>query len=76
VSDATLRIKNLSIALEALSRVPGVGECSMAIEVLLQEEIRKFREEQEKEMQWPHQGPARTTACDKDPYAKDDKIPF
>ena len=51
--DATLRIKNLSIALEALSGVPGVGDCFTAIEVLLQEEIRKFREEKEKETQWP-----------------------
>ena len=70
MSDATLRIKNLSIALEALSRVPGVGECSMAIEVLLQEEIRKFQEEQAKETRWPHQGPARTASVDTnyDPY--------
>jgi len=67
--DATLRIKNLSIALEALSRVPGVGECSLAIENSLHEEIRKFREEQEKETQWPRQWPARATLTD-------DDIPF
>lgn len=66
--DATLRIKNLSIALEALSRIPRVGECSTAIEVLLQEEIRKFREEQEKENQWPQRGPTKSTL--------DDEIPF
>jgi len=64
--DATIRIKNLSIALEALSRVPGVGECSTAIEVLLQEEIRKFREEQEKENHWPLQRPARACTTNTD----------
>ena len=76
--DATLRIKNLSIALEALSHsVTSLRnfERISAIEELLDEEIRTFKEEKEKENQWP-QRPAKPTVYDKDPYAKDDEIPF
>lgn len=66
--DATLRIKNLSIALEAVSRIVGCTTAHLHIENLLQEEIRKFREEQEKENQWPQRGPTKSTT--------DDDIPF
>jgi len=76
--DATLRIKNLSIALEALSRFPGTGELSLAIETSLQEEIRKFRETQEKETQWPQRGPADPTTGGPKKWGPnaDDDIPF
>lgn len=63
--DATIRIKNLSIALEALSRIVGAHEHSAAIDILLQEEIRAFREEKEKETQWPGK-PARTSTTNTD----------
>jgi len=51
VTDATLRIKNLSIALEALSRInsPGAFEAFSKIGVLLDTAIQEV----EKETQWP-----------------------
>ena len=55
MSDATLRIKNLSIALEALSRVAQCG-CYITIENLLRDEIEEFQKEKEKDNQWPRQG--------------------
>ena len=75
--DATLRIKNLSIALEALSRVNTrtSHEHSQDIEGLLAQEIRKEQKENEAQMQWPNR-PTKPTVYDKDPYAKDDDIPF
>ncbi len=62
MSDATLRIKNLSIALEALSRINREGSHDLfdTIEALLQDTIRAFRKEKEKETQWP-QRPAKPT---------------
>lgn len=47
-SDVTLRIKNLSISLEALSRInnEGSGELYAAIETLLREEITEAQKEQ------------------------------
>jgi len=70
--DATLRIKNLSIALEAVSRVVNCTTAFLNIENLLLDEIQKFQKEKEKENQWP-QRPARTatTNLDYDPYKKD-----
>ena len=61
--DATLRIKNLSIALEALSRITGYAATTLHTEIqeALMQELKAFREEKEKENQWPRQGPARTT---------------
>jgi hypothetical protein len=72
--DATLRIKNLSIALEALSRVNTDGSLYLyiSVEMLLKKEIQEV----EKETQWPQRGPAKPTVYDKDPYAKDDDISF
>jgi len=69
--DATLRIKNLSIALEALSRINTDGSLYLytSIEMLLKKEIQEV----EKETQWPQRGPARTntTNTDYDPYIAD-----
>ena len=75
--DATLRIKNLSIALEALSRISGYDTTlrSSEIQEILRQEIVNYQKEQEKETQWPNR-PAKPTVYDKDPYAKDDDIPF
>ena len=74
MSDATLRIKNLSIALEALSRISGYAATTLHSEIqeALMQELKAFREEKEKENQWP-QRPARTatTNLDYDPYKKD-----
>ena len=66
--DGTLRIKNLSIALEALSHVRGSTVFSYNIEKLLEQEILEEKERKEKEKQWPHQGSAKPTP--------DDDIPF
>ncbi len=65
--DATLRIKNLSIALEALSRINTGDSFSLyerIVDLLKDEIITK-----EKENQWP-QRPARTatTNTDYDPF--------
>ncbi len=68
--DVTLRIKNLSIALEALSRIPGSTLFSYDIGKLLEEEIRQYKEKKEKETQWPRQRPAPTAPN------LDDEIPF
>jgi hypothetical protein len=71
VSDATLRIRNLSIALEALSRVNGhtATELVSGVQEALMAEIKAYREEKEKETQWPHLArPAKPTP--------DDDIPF
>jgi len=46
--DATLRIKNLSIALEALSRIPDSGQFTYDIEKLLKVEIKVLQEENQK----------------------------
>jgi len=62
MADATHRIKNLSIALEALSRVPGSLMLSNNIQKLLEMEIFIYHKEKEKEIQWPWHGrPAPTT---------------
>jgi len=53
VSDTTLRIKNLSIALEALSRISSGADCFFRIEEILKDEITKYEKEKEKEIQWP-----------------------
>ena len=65
MSDATLRIKNLSIALEAISRV---AQCSYYkdVEDLLWDEIKEFKKEKEKENQWPQRGPTRTSTTNTD----------
>ena len=68
VSDATLRIKNLSIALEALSHGPKSRVLRDAVEILLHEQIKAFREEKEKENQWP---PKPTKPALRDPYQDD-----
>jgi len=67
--DATLRIKNLSIALERLYRLTGSdwGTLRGEMENLLHEEIQAFREEKEKENQWP-QRPARTNTTNTDDF--------
>lgn len=63
--NATARIKNLSIALEALSRIPKSESLSEDIEKLLWKEIKEAHEEKEP----PHRArPAATTS--------DDDIPF
>lgn len=74
MTDPTLRIKNLSIALEALSRVntSTSHEHSKDIEGLLAQEIYAFR----KETQWPQRGPAKPAVYDTDPFTKDEEIPF
>jgi hypothetical protein len=57
--DATLRIKNLSIALEALSRIAGARYFD-DIQTALKSEIEHYWKE--KETQWPHNArPAPTT---------------
>ncbi len=56
MTDPTLRIKNLSIALEALSHAgPGYSATSLHSEIqeALMAELKAFREEKEKENQWP-----------------------
>jgi len=52
VSDVTLRIKNLSIAPEVLSRIAQCGHFK-DVEDLLWGEIKAFEKEKEKENQWP-----------------------
>ncbi len=68
--NATLRIKNLSIALEALSRIntSRSHEHSQDIEGLLAQEIYSFRREKEKENQWPQRSAK--------PITDEDNIPF
>ncbi len=74
--DATLHIKNLSIALEALSRVNSIRsqEFFKDIEGLLAIEIFVFRKEKEKETQWPPRAwPAPTATEDEsgfNPFTK------
>jgi len=65
--DATLRIKNLSIALKAISRVntSTSHELSRDIESLLAQEIFAFR----KETLWPRKAPAKPNLTD--PFADD-----
>ena len=56
VTDPTLRIKNLSIALEALSKAPENGKLAARVWFLLTQAI----EDAEKETQWPQrQAPAK-----------------
>jgi len=72
MSDATLRIKNLSIALEALSRINSGDSFSLyerIVDLLKDEIITKEKETQEAQ-QWP-QRPARTATTN-----LDDEIPF
>ena len=66
--DATHRIKNLSIALEALSHIVGQQGQFNDVENILNEEVRRYWQEKEKETQWP-QWPARasTTNTNYDP---------
>lgn len=63
--DVTLRIKNLSFSLEALSRINNEGSSSLyaEIETLLREEIKEAAKEQ---------GPYKPTTATTD----DDDIPF
>lgn len=72
--DATLRIKNLSIALEALSRVNTITSYkhSQDIEGLLAQEIRDFQ----RETQWPKQGPAKPETQHNPFTNNEDEIPF
>jgi len=70
MTDATLRIKNLSIALEALSRIAlGDGRYNhfARIEELLDDAIK----EAQKEIQWPHRARPAST-----PPNLEDEIPF
>lgn len=66
--DATLRIKNLSIALEALSRINSYGASTSFydVEKLLKVEIAELKKENERPI--PSARPATTTP--------DDDIPF
>lgn len=66
MTDATLRIKNLSIALEAVSHIALGGSVFHKIESLLRNEIEAYKKEQETAN--PPARPAATTF--------DDKIPF
>ena len=64
----TLHIKNLSVALEALSRIVGQQAHFNDIENILNEEIRRYWRENVKENQWP-QRPAK-------PITNEDDIHF
>lgn len=66
VMDATARIKNLSIALEALSRInhPAAASAFEAIEELLGKEIDQTK----RENQWPHSARPARTETDYDPF--------
>jgi hypothetical protein len=68
VTDASLRIKNLSISLEALSRINGYTATGLYVDIerLLGKEIKALKEEQEQPLTAP---PAR-------PTTSDDDIPF
>ena len=69
--DVTIRIRNLSIALEAISRINGATTAYLTIENLLLQEIKEFQKEKEKETQWPPRArPAPTTPN------PEDEIPF
>ena len=70
--DATLRIKNLSIALEALSHLSGTDVYRSEVEVLLAYTINEAK----KETQWLHKAPAKPeTQCN--PFTNnEDDIPF
>jgi len=72
VSDATLRIKNLFIALEALSHLSGTDVYRSEVEVLLAYAINEAK----KETQWPHKAPAKPET-QYNPFANNaDDIPF
>lgn len=60
MTDATARIKNLSIALEALSRIPNSTDLSYDIEKLLKAEIEAQKEENERPI--PPARPAKSTS--------------
>ena len=66
--DATLRIKNLSIALEALSRLSYISYGDRVF-ALLGQAIAEAEKEQNEATQWPRK-PARasTTDTNYDPY--------
>jgi hypothetical protein len=73
--DATLRIKNLSIALEALSRIAitdGRYNHFERIQELLNEEIQKAQ----KETQWPRRGSAKPETQYNPFTNNEDDIPF
>jgi len=70
--DATLRIKNLSIALEALSRINEARDSYLQVQTLLQEEVYAFSKEKAKETQWSKRDLAKPNLTD--PFADD--IPF
>jgi len=53
VSDATLRIKNLSIALEALHRTPECGDLAASVWLLLKQEVAEAEKEKTEARQWP-----------------------
>lgn len=66
--DATARIKNLSIALEALSRIVGQQEYFDDIQSLLKHEIRKQWEENHPLKEAPARPVATTTDDDDNPF--------
>jgi len=69
VTDPTLCIKNLSFALEALSRIVGQQAHFNDIENILNEEIRRYWRENVKETQWPpRQAPAKPDLNDEMPF--------
>jgi len=63
--DPTLQIKNLSIALEALSHLSGTDVYRGEVEVLLVYAINEAK----KEIQWPRKAPAK-------PIINEDDIPL
>lgn len=63
MTDVPTRIKNLSIALEALSRIPNSGHLSKRIEATLEEEIDTLEKEQT-EKAYPPARPAIPTPDD------------
>ena len=73
MSDASLRIKNLSISLEALSRIHDLGYPSLhtKVETLLRNEIEEYEKEQARRTEILPAPPARPTIPD-----TDDDIPF
>jgi hypothetical protein len=72
-TDPTLRIKNLSIALEALSKVPENGKIAASVWLLLTRAI----EDAEKETQWPQRQAPAKPETQYNPFTNnEDDIPF
>jgi hypothetical protein len=65
-----MEIKNLSIALEALSRIPGVASFSLRIEGLLDKAVAKMEEEHVELPAYsrPQPPPYRATTTDDIPF--------